>query len=69
MAYVRTNRIPGDLITTEKLNNAEAGIEAAVTKTVTAINLTTNSSGRITGGTGAMSDESLFEITINLTEV
>lgn len=69
MAYVRTNWIAGDVITAEKLNNAEEGIEAAVTKTITAINLTANSSGRITGGTGTMSDGSSFEITINLQEV
>lgn len=68
MAYQKTTWNDGDVITAEKINNIESGVEAAVTRSPTALNLRTGSSGRVEGGTITFSDGSSFEITINIEE-
>lgn len=68
MAYQKTVWKNGDSITDKKLNNLEDGVEVAVTRHATALNLTTGSAGKVNGGTVTFSDGSSFEITINIQE-
>lgn len=86
MSYVKNKWSDGDVITADKLNNIENGIEneqvgpagvpgkdgaagptGAAGKdgnSVTAIALTTDSSGKVNGGTVTLSDKSTLKITV-----
>lgn len=83
MAYVKNEWSTGDVITADKLNNIENGIEneqvgpAGVPgpvgpagapgkdgNSVTTIALTTDASGKVTGGTATLSDKTTLPITV-----
>ena len=68
MAYQKTDWKDGDVITKERMNNIEAGVAAAVTRTFTQMNLTTGANGRVNGGTVTFDDGSTFQVTINIQE-
>lgn len=83
MAYIPTQWKTGDVITAEKLNKleqgvqneqtgpqgekGEAGIPGADGKGIKAITLTTDSSGKVTGGTVTFTDDSTAPITVTAT--
>lgn len=77
MAYTPTTWSDGDLITAEKLNKLESGVQneqvgaagaaGADGKSVKAIALTTTG-GAVTGGTCTLSDDSTIQITVTTTE-
>lgn len=74
MAYTPTTWTDGDLITAEKLNKLEQGVQneqvgpaGADGKSVKAIELTTTA-GAVTGGTCTLSDDSTITITVTATD-
>lgn len=79
MSYVKNKWSDGDVITADKLNNIENGIEneqVGLTgasgkdgNSVTAIALTTDSSGKVTGGTATLSDKNTLPITVTQSKV
>lgn len=74
MAYVKNEWATGDVITADKLNNIENGIEneqvgpagapGPAGNNVTAIALTTDATGKVTGGTATLSDKTTLPITV-----
>lgn len=78
MAYDPTTWQDGDIITAEKMNKLEQGVQNEQTgpagpagkdgKYPTAIKLTTDDSGKVTGGTVTMSDKTSFAITVEQAE-
>lgn len=80
MSYVKNKWSDGDVITADKLNNIENGIEneqVGLTgapgkdgasgkdgNSVTAIALTTDTTGKVTGGTATLSDKNTLPITV-----
>lgn len=79
MSYVKNKWSDGDVITADKLNNIENGIENEQVdltgapgkdgNSVTAIALTTDSSGKVTGGTATLSDKNTLPITVTQSKV
>lgn len=77
MAYEPTTWTDGDLITADKLNKLEQGVQdgaqgpagpaGADGKSVKAIALTTTA-GQVTGGTCTLSDDSTIPITVTASE-
>lgn len=78
MAYTPTTWNNGDVITAEKLNKLEKGVQneqvgpagsaGADGKSVKAIALTADSTGKVTGGTATLSDDSTVPITVTQSE-
>lgn len=81
MAYSPTTWVDNDLITADKLNKLEAGVQneqvgpqgpqgppGAAGKGVTALALTADSTGKITGGTVTFSDDSTAAVTVTTAE-
>lgn len=81
MAYSPTTWADNDLITADKLNKLEAGVQneqvgpqgpqgpaGAAGKGVKALALTADSTGKITGGTVTFSDNSTAAITVTTAE-
>ncbi|MFT8409895.1 MAG: phosphoenolpyruvate synthase [Schleiferilactobacillus perolens] len=71
MAYVKTDWKAGDLITSEKLNNLENGVAAEQVGpagkdgvNITGLELTTDSGGKVTGGTATLSDGKTIAVTV-----
>lgn len=48
----------------DKGDKGDKGNTGSDGKSITAINLTTNSSGAVTGGTATLSDQSIIQITV-----
>ncbi|MBT9676740.1 phosphoenolpyruvate synthase [Levilactobacillus brevis] len=85
MSYVKNKWTDGDVITADKLNNIENGIDneqVGLTGTpgkdgapgkdgnsVTAIALTTDTTGKVTGGTATLSDKTTLPITVTQSKV
>lgn len=79
MSYVKNKWTDGDVITADKLNNIENGIEneqVGLTgapgkdgNSVTAIALTTDTTGKVTGGTATLSDKNTLPITVTQSKV
>lgn len=81
MAYSPTTWADNDLITADKLNKLEAGVQneqvgpqgpqgppGAAGKGVKALALTADSTGKITGGTVTFSDDSTAAVTVTTAE-
>lgn len=81
MAYSPTTWADNDLITADKLNKLEAGVQneqvgpqgpqgpaGAAGKSVKALALTADSTGKITGGTVTFSDDSTAAVTVTTAE-
>lgn len=81
MAYSPTTWADNDLITADKLNKLEAGVQneqvgpqgpqgpaGAAGKSVKALALTADSTGKITGGTVTFSDNSTAAVTVTTAE-
>lgn len=81
MAYSPTSWADNDLITADKLNKLEAGVQneqvgpqgpqgpaGAAGKSVKALALTADSTGKITGGTVTFSDDSTAAVTVTTAE-
>lgn len=81
MAYSPTTWADNDLITADKLNKLEAGVQneqvgpqgpqgpaGAAGKGVKALALTADSTGKITGGTVTFSDNSTAAVTVTTAE-
>lgn len=83
MAYTPTEWKDGDIITAERLNKLEAGVQneqvgpqgpkgdtgatgpaGADGKSVKSIALTADSTGKVTGGTATLTDDSTVPITV-----
>lgn len=86
MAYTPTEWKDGDIITAERLNKLEAGVQneqvgpqgpkgdtgatgpaGADGKSVKSITLTADGTGKVTGGTATMTDDSTVPITVTTT--
>lgn len=81
MAYSPTTWADNDLITADKLNKLEAGVQneqvgpqgpqgpaGPAGKGVKALTLTADSTGKITGGTVTFSDDSTAAVTVTTAE-
>lgn len=82
MAYTPNNWSAGDTITSTKLNNMEQGIATASTTpgpagkdgtngkdgvSLTALALTVDGDGKVTGGKATLSDKSTIDVTVTTT--